>query len=347
MNIEIKNKDDEYNPLFNGLSKESSKSKELLSFFRDKFTDEVSIILLLKCCSVVSAQLPQKLNLFIVAPPGQFKSVLDREISNIFVPNMVTNLGSDMTIHSLNKHFKGLIPKTCIVINDYTMLIHTKEKRTRLRLEGGLAELISEGKYSYGDFKQTFCLKGQPSMIINMSYEAFNLNKNRMSESTFLDRLMLLSFSVPINIQEDIFLDKTRRLLLNFDEPKFKRNRINKYDTQVFERKIMEIGSHYAIKSMQSYSRTWDLLKALVMSHAYLNSRKYITDDDIMLIKCINNLVGNKFSKEGEILELWIKWKKDRKSFTKTDLADYFHRDTKYINKILFKAKLRGFIDDD
>jgi hypothetical protein len=287
------------------------------------------------------------LNLFIVAPPGQFKSVLDREVANLFPEGMVTNLGSDMTIHSLNKHFKGSIPKTCLVINDYTTLIHTKEKRTRLRLEGGLAEIMSEGKYTYGDFRKTFTLKGQPSIIINMSYEAFNLNKGRMSESTFLDRIMLLSFSVPINIQEEIFLDKTRRLAMLFDQPKFKKNKIKGYNTKVFEQKIMEIGSRYAIRAMQSYNRTWDLMKALVMSHAYLNSREYIIEDDINLLLGIEDLIGNKFSKEWEIIALWVKWKKDHHSGTKTDLAEWFHRDTKYVNRVLFKAKLRGLVEDD
>jgi hypothetical protein len=352
MDIEIKEKDiyqpdrshrHSWDTLFNGISEESKKSKEILSYFKTKFCHEIAVIALLKCCCIASSQLDQKLNLFVVAPPGQFKSVLDKEVTELFPKNMVCNLGSDMTIHALHRIFKGKIPKTCLVINDYTMLVHTKDKRTRLRLEGGLAEIMSEKKYTYGDFEKQFVLDGDCSILMNMSYEAFNLNKNRM----FLDRILLISFGIPIKQQQEIEMDKIHRLSLEFDQPKFRNFSIEDYDLTNYRQEVNDIGTHYAIKSMQSYNRTWDLLRGILKSHAYLNKRNYINDDDLLFLKGIEDFIGNKFSKEGEIVELWIRWMKDKKDFTKTDLAEYFKRDTNYINKLLFKAKLRGLIEHD
>ena len=113
---------------------------------------------------------------------------------HIFSKNKLVYLGSDFTIHSLEKDYREGLDKKCLLINDLALLLGSKAERTRQRLVNALAELYSEGVYIYRDWQKTFKIKGRFSLLANITRYMFYRNRGGLLGNTFLDRCLVVYY---------------------------------------------------------------------------------------------------------------------------------------------------------
>jgi len=325
----------------NGLSfKNSPFSRKIYKFFTDKICETIGIIGVLKACSIVSAKLDRpKLNLFVIAPTGQFKSVTSHELIKIFPKGYMKNVGSDFTIHSLAEEFKGKVPKTCISINDFTLLMASKSKRTRDRLTGGLAELLSDGYYLYGERQGKIQLIGNPSCIVNMTAESYSKHEKNFEISTFTERFLTVFYSLTLEEMENFVKNKHIKRQIIFEEKKFKGKKFVLKNIDEYRDWISQKALLYSILSMRGYLRTADWIEGVLKSHAFLNKRDYICQDDVILIEKLETMINNPYgSIEIKIVKLY------REGFKQNEIVKQLNLDRSYINRIIKRAKQRGVL---
>ena len=123
----------------------------------DKFLPILAPVTVLKCCAIVSCKLHRpRLSVLQIAPSRELKAYTSYEAMSLFDPSFYLNLGSDFTMNSLQRYQKELKSNRCLLCNDGTILLSSKSPRTKNRLVGGLAELISDGRYKYQDSRHYF-----------------------------------------------------------------------------------------------------------------------------------------------------------------------------------------------
>jgi hypothetical protein len=324
-------------------------SGKLVEYFKKKYCDVIALVGLLKACSIVSSKLEKQFNVFVIAPTRQFKSRSSEELLEAFPKgkkSMILDVGSDFTIHSLNEQFKGIIPPGCLMINDLTLLMSSKGKRTKDRLFGGLAELMSEGRYQYGDRQSQFILKGHPSLICNMTAESYQQNKETMEISTFLERMLTIYYFLSEDDMKTFFMDKKDRKLLKFDDKTYlKVKKFKPVNIDEFRFKIFELGSVYSCLGVCSLPGMLDNLENLVIAHAFLNGRDNLCEDDILLLEILKSFINNPYAKnEGKIVELWEKKMSVQKIMMYLGIKK---TSQDYVYRVIRKAKLRGHMNND
>lgn len=271
---------------------ESPNSLALLDYFNRKYGQLVSPVGLLKACSAVSSQLRDwkwpRLNLFVVAPPRQFKTQTSNEIEAMF-PSFTFHTGSDFTMHWLGAETKGDVDKKCIMVNDGTLLFKSKAPRTKSRLWGGLAELLADTKYSYGDWRTSFTIEGRCSCIINITPASYERNESAIEDSTFLDRFMVVFYNMPL--KEQIERSRHEPVVKQADRIILKYGKIVNLDE--YKPYMEPFISDFSAYSGRAYFGQADAVRALVCSHAILNDRFYLCNDDIEILNMTRDYLNN------------------------------------------------------
>ena len=280
-----------------------------MKHFSEKFLTVVSIIALLKCCSIVSCKLDRpRLSIVHIAPSRELKSYTSYEAMRIFDPSFYIDLGSDFTMNSLKRYKIKLKNNRCLLCNDGTILFSSKSQRVKNRLVGGLAELISDGKYTYQDGAFTkFTLEGNITLIMNMTSQSYQNNKYRYFSTTFSERILQIHHRLTRE-EKDTWLikaDKTKNL--RYDE----KITINDICTNVtipekYYNRIRRYARRFSYPTLKTQIGCQDLVIATLLAHASLNNRSKVCNDDFVFLRMIEPYLTNPFSpNNGKILEYY------------------------------------------
>lgn len=320
---------------------ESPNSKKVWDYFNNRYGQLIAPVGLAKVCSVVSAKMREypTFNVFNVAPTRQFKSITSADIKKIFSNKYYLWLGSDFTVHSIKEQYEKELNKRCLLINDGTLLFASKQKRTKDRLINALSELISEGFYKYAERIEQWTLTGRVSIIMNMTLESYQRYKNVLLGSTFLERFLTLFYMMPFREQKAFVMEKSQRLDIKFEKitKKIKKNvKINGF-LHVLTQKSRD----FSILSGKSFLGTHDQIVSLAKSHACLNEREEICQDEIDFLDCLQNYMKNPMSPNDSAI---IRFRTEGRTYE--DICLLLNKDPKkyipYVSRVISKAKERG-----
>jgi hypothetical protein len=323
----------------------SPNSKIIWDYFSKKYGRTIAPVGLAKACSIVSAGLNTlyAANIFVVAPTRQFKSITSTDASAFFKANACIQIGSDFTMHDIAEHYKNKLDKKCIVINDGTLLLTSKSKKTKDRLVNGLAELLSDKRYRYGDRLSEIVLKGRISVIMNMTAESYERYKNELLGSTFLERFTSLFYAMSKAEQREFIKEKKFRMkVLNKEKIK-----LYKRDTDMtgYMTQLEQIVETFSILSCKSLFGTDDQVKSLVAAHACLNGRKELVQDDIDFLLSLEPYYNNPFApNEAKILKLYTQGKNQKEICV--SLGQNPSKYQPYVSRVIRTGKMRGVIAD-
>lgn len=274
----------------------SPNTRKILNYGRKKYNDKVAHVILIKCASSVSSFFKQypRFNVLMVAPSGNFKSQTDRELSNIFSSKKhLLPVGSDFTAHALYEHHYKLDEKSlmnvCLIVNDLTLLLFSKKDSTMTRLVHALSELLSDGIYTYAERKETFEMRAQISMISNVTPTAYQKHREIFVDSTFGERFTSIFLYLDDDDMMGLLKGKIEKRLVLFDEKKIARMRDCEMDTDlvIYKDRIYDIAVDFALRNNKSQTRMHDQVIAMLKSHALLNERKNIEEDDFEFLELI------------------------------------------------------------
>ena len=317
-------------------------SEKIFRFFNFKYGQVVAPIGLLKCCAVVSNQLEYpRLNLWVVAPTRQYKTRTSKEVQIIFPKKYWIDVGSDFTIHGLYEEYGENIDGKTLMVNDATVLFSSKSARTKERLVGALAELLSDEVFKYKDFRHQWTIRGKCTAIINQTTESFNYYKNKLEYSTVLERFLVLHYKLTLEEQRE-----SRAFILRKYKPEIKVEEIKPRtikNLKKYDNVIKEYAMDYSALSLRAYNSCKDMIVAMVKSHAILNERNYITLDDLYLVRMVRDYLKDPFAPNDPIIIECL-----RQGRTYRDICLLLNKKLSYkayVSKVARKAKERGLID--
>lgn len=323
---------------------ESPNSKLVWDYFNRKYGQMIAPIGLVKVCSILSACLKTRytFNAFVVAPTRQFKSITSIDASSFLPKSMYLHLGSDFTIHSLEKHYGKVINKKCLIINDGTLLLSSKSKRTKDRLVNGLAELLSEGIYKYGErTTPEILLEGRVSILMNMTSESYEQYKDDLLGKTFTERFLTFFYGMPIAEQRHFISEKLERMKIS-NSKKLKISR-KKADFGLFLPIFQDISERFSVLACQAFMGVDDQVKTLAEAHCCLNGREKICQDDVDIFSVITPYMNNPFAPNEHKIIGFAKQGRSQK-----DICLLLNKTSKgyksYVSDVIKKARLRGIV---
>lgn len=322
---------------------ESPVSMKILEYVSKNYAESVSLVCLMKACAIASSQLDcidlPRLNIINVSPSRQLKSQTSNIAMRMFPKNYYYYTGSDFTIFQLIKQHKiRKLHKKCLCVNDMTLLMSSKAKRTKDRLILGLAELLSDGYYKYDERLASEELKGHVSMIGNMTTESYDRYEKFFSESSFAERFITIFHEVT---SADMDRFRIRRLHGLPDVPlKIKIPSRIKFTWTVENQELLnEIGNIYSALALRTPSSFCDGLKAFCISHAVINGRDHVCNDDFLVITELKKhieMIGNA-PKIIALHKQGLKIREICKALNKN--ADTY---SSFVSKTIKKAEARG-----
>ena len=327
---------------------ESNTSLKILEYFDTKYGQLTAPVGLFKACAVVSSQLAwPRLSILTVAPTRQFKSSTSRDVEAMFPENYVIHAGSDFTMHRLFKQTNGDVDRKCIFINDGTLLLRSKSTRGRDRLVNGLAELIADGEYLYGDYQNAFAVKGGCTAVANMTLEAFARYEESLLSMTFLERFLTLHYKMPPKEQRYFYETREERAkdaakILPKEKIKIRPFKIA--NLKEHRKTLKTLAQDFSAMSLRSFLGCADQVEALAISHAVLNERFWLCEDDLHVLRMARDYIVNQLSPvKSRILQLYEQGRNQH------DICLLLNKDYKsyrpHVSRVLREAKLRGIIE--
>jgi len=329
----------------------SDNSRKIMSFFKHKYCKSVAIMGILKACAIVSAQFKDypRLSICMVAPTRHFKTQTSSAQSLIFSSKYYLDMGSDFTIHSLYYQFylkdKLVFKNRCLMINDGTLLLSSKEARGKQRLINGMAELLSEGIYIYAERLDSFTINGKISVVINMTNESFKQNKNKLLASTFLERFLTVHYRIPDDEQDHTLLKKRISIKQLFDDKKIKK--IKDYDANAdlsaYAERINELSKRWAILGYRNRMGMFDNLEVLLKAHAVLNGRSKLCEDDFVFLNLVEPYIIDQTAPNQHNILLYHQMGMSAKDIC-LKLEKEYDKYKSYVYNVIKLAKDRGVI---
>jgi hypothetical protein len=202
-----------------------SYAKQLENYYTKKYNKTVSPIAILKTLAVISSDFKQNNKLWIlhVAPSRHLKTKTSEEQRNIFSKKKLVEIGSDFTIHSLQREYKNSFHNKCVIINDMTLLLGSKAPRTKARLIDAFSELASEGKYHYGDYGNDFTIKARFSLISNITPLSYLRNQKLLLGNTFTERCLIVYHKLSKDEMEDANVNRDIKNSLTIQKFQYKK----------------------------------------------------------------------------------------------------------------------------
>jgi hypothetical protein len=153
--------------------------EDTTSYFAAKYSRTVGVIGTLKVMAIASAKLNiglPRFNLISVGETAEFKTQTTERAIELFPKSYCIADIDDFTMHALlERNKQKSISKKCILINDGNSLFRSKSPRMRERLLSGLARLLSDGEWNYGDrFDPKTSIKAKCSSLMNITHETYN-----------------------------------------------------------------------------------------------------------------------------------------------------------------------------
>jgi hypothetical protein len=249
----------------------------------------------------------------------------------------------EMTTHAINREWGENLGKIAIVVNDGNLLFSSFAQRTRVRLWGALSALLTEGRYHYGDFRTSFTLKGQISLIFNLATPQYQRHKRELVETTLDNRILTLhawvnnkeqfetkeKYSKTIGLKPPIKIDSLRnRTIKNLSE---------------YSSIIIHYADDYSALAVRAPGEIYDLLLGMVNANCAINDRNRITGDEIFLIKLLKDYIKDPATPDTpRVIELL----KQGRSYG--DICNILGKGDGYkstISKINKKLKFRGDVE--
>lgn len=302
----------------------SNISKRIISYLSDKYCSKIASIGLIKCiaCAAmfVTNEGIQPLSVLCVAPTQQLKSRTSIELNQIFNPDSLIDLGSDFTIHGLIAKYnplnskemqnetdiekkKSIIDKKTCLINDLTLLLASKEARSKQRLINALAEVMSEGHYIYSERLEYLELIARTNFIANMTDTSYHRNYEALVSNTFSERMLTVFYFLSNDEMKSINIDWQRKYSVTFGKPiTLEPTHITNLDEQ--NEKIADMAHQYKdMFTNASELRLKDIIISFLCGHACLNKRKEILPEDYSILELFTikdmflDVVKQKYSK--------------------------------------------------
>jgi hypothetical protein len=323
------------------LFKESPVSRLIFEFFNTKYGQIVAPIGVLKPCAVVSNQLEYpRLNVWCVAPTRQYKTQTSNETLRLFSEEYIIDVGSDFTIHGLHRDFGDNVDGKTFAVNDGTVLFASKSARTKERLVGAFAELLSDEKYTYKDFNHQWTISGKCTAIVNQTTESFNNYKDRLLGLTLLERFFTAHYRLTLAEQRESRASRLKNFHLK-EKVEIRPRTIKNLGK--FKDIIREYAMDYSALSLRSYNGCRDTVTALLKSHAILNDRNRIVLDDVYFVRMMRDYLIDPFApNDHRIIECLRQSRSYRDICLLLDKKDSYKA---YISKVARKAKERGLVD--
>jgi hypothetical protein len=344
-----------YNKIGVGL-KTNTKSKEITIFKHSPISQKIydfyngkygmGWIGLVKCCSVASLKVENEdampVSILDVSPSGNYKSRSSSELREIFPEDYTYYLGSDVTIHGIiNETENGeIIDSKAVIINDLVLTLETKTSRGGMRLICGLAELLSDGIYKYSDRNDMMAIEARISIVANMTRDKYLYNPRLFQGTTFEERMLVLHHSVDTDVQKEFFLDRANRFTMSIGERvEIEPGRIAV--TRANRERAVNVAEKWRLFAMSpSLSRVGDKVYSLLLSHALLNGRDHLCEDDWLFLEKIQPYLMEPTmgKKHIRVLLLYNEGK------SVDDIAGTVDYSKENVYKILDKYRKRGVI---
>jgi hypothetical protein len=245
-------------------------------------------------------------------------------------------------MNSLRRYKEVFLLGVCLFANDVTAWLSSKAQRIKDRAIGGLSELMSDGKYIYQDFRQILELIGSVTMVLNITSEAFQNNKDRLFGSTFSERLLTVHYVMTKKEKEEWVQKEETAKNIQFG----KVITVNDIATKVeippdYLMFIKHLAMEFSYDSLNSPISCQDLIKAIMRAHAALNKRSQVCVDDLVLITRIQPYLTNPFSPyDGKIVRLRAQGLSIDEICKAIGKGNY----RQHVQRVIEKAKLRGIL---
>jgi hypothetical protein len=318
-------------------------SKKIYDYFENKYY--LGYVGLIKAVCLASLKVQNRSYMpasnITIAPSGQFKSRTSIEIMSIFQPSTYIDLGSDFTMHSLMEKFKGgkLCNNKSLLINDLTLLFSTKKRQTKDRLVNGLAEVLSEGKYTYSERNSpSIIFKSRINIIANITRESYLRNRASFLDNTFGERLIPIFFGLSDEKQLELIRNSAERKKQEFGD-KIKLNKQEISNFEEFLDEVIELCRKYQkIALSPSLSRAEDKIKGLIGGLCVLNDRDKMFKSDIDLVTEFLQYFCDPLNTEFVIMSCYLQGKSIKEIVFETRKSEA------YIYRIIGKYKNRGVL---
>lgn len=288
------------------------------------------------------------LNILHVAPSRQFKTQTSAEARNMVSKGKWIDLGIDVTMNSILERFKkgryANLGKKALFLDDLTILLTSKSRKVKERLIGGFTTLLSDGEWSYGERNEPFLiLKGHISLIANLTLESYTRNKNTLFSSTFHERFLTV-FYVMTEAEINEWLEhKDEKISIKWDKPKIQVKPREIKNWEEYKKLIIDYAKRFSVYSLKSINGQYDLIRALLKTHANMNDRDYLCEDDFNLLKLIEPyLIDPIAPNESRIVEFYKQGRSIKDICLLLGKQEESYKP--YVIRVLKKARERGII---
>jgi len=247
-------------------------------------------------------------------------------------------------MNSLQRYQNEIKNGRCLLCNDGTTEFASKTRRVKDRLVGGLSELISDGKYTYQDGAYTkFTLQGNVTLIMNLTSESYQHNKNTLLATTFSERLLQVHHRLTRE-EKNMWLEKSRKTKSLRYEEKITIDDIclEVSITKKYLERIRAFSRRFSYPTLKTQIGCQDLVTATLCAHAALNNRDEICDDDFTFLRMVEPYLTDPFSSnEGKIVEYYdrgLSYRRICRKLGKT--GNYLGQ----VQRVVDRAALRGVI---
>ena len=274
----------------------SPNTLRILEFYRRKYAPSVAIVGLLKALSIASLKVKNiiPLSVIAVAPSGSLKTRLSRELeSGVFPVGSITYLGSDFTANAILKQNKEKpINRTCIIVNDLVFLFTSKSMQGEQRLVNCLAELLSDARYDYMNFKENYVLKAVVSLVANVTSDNYMSHSRRLIETTFGERCVTVYYYIPDEEERAFNRDEQNRRGMAFGRCLRLKNTYVDYSR--FRDVFDELSVRWKLLMLSpSLLRVFGRITSIACANAVLNGRSEVNEDDVAVLKLIEPYLIN------------------------------------------------------
>jgi len=229
------------------------------------------------------------------------------------------------------------------MVNDATLLMASKAQRIKDRIINAFAELLSDGKYIYQNFKEKLVLEGSVTTIWNITNEAYQNYKDRLFSLTFAQRFLTVHYA-PTKAERDAWVEMEEAAKkIHFHGKITVDNIARKVEIpHKFVSIIKRLAQEFSYLTLSSQVACQDLIKGLMRAHAALNNRSEVSMDDVKLILMVRPYLVNPMSPyEGLIVKYRAQGLSIRETANKIGKTNY----NKQIQRVIKKAELRGILD--
>jgi hypothetical protein len=180
-------------------------------------------------------------------------------------------------------------------------------------------------------------------MVMNITSEAYQNNKDRLLGLTFLERLLTVHHVMSAEEKETWAAKEEKAKRMCYHKT-ITEDDISKHVEMPLEYMgiVRHLSREFSYASLNSPISCQDLIKGTLKAHASLNGRPQVCADDLRFVMLIKPYLRNPYSPcEGEIVKLRAEGLSIREIGRKIGKSNY----NRQIQRVIQKAQLRGILD--